>query len=36
MFYEEEIGKLLAKNITRTARRQIDRRNLLFGENLKY
>ena len=33
-FHEEKIGELLAKNITRTARRQLDRWHLLFGEYL--
>ena len=33
-FREEEIGELLAKNIERTARRQLDGRHLLFGEYL--
>ena len=29
MFHEEEVGELLAKNIARTARRQLDERHLL-------
>ena len=32
-FEEEEIGELLAKNTARTARKQLDGRHLLFGEN---
>ena len=31
---EEKIGELLAKNTARTARRQLDRQHLLFGEYL--
>ena len=34
-FHEEEIGELLTKNITRTARRQLDGLQLLFGEYLQ-
>ena len=32
---EEVISELLAKNIARTARRQLDGRHLLFGEYLQ-
>ena len=32
---KEEIGELLAKNREGTARRQLDRRHLLFGEGLQ-
>ena len=32
---QEEVGKLLAKNIERTARRQLDGGHLLFGEYLQ-
>ena len=32
---EHEMGELLAKNITRTAGRQLDGRHLLFGEYLR-
>ena len=35
LFHEEEVGKLLAKNIARTTRRQLAGRNLLFGEYLQ-
>ena len=34
-FQEEEIGELLAKNIARTERRQLDGRHLLFEEYLQ-
>ena len=34
-FYEEEIGKLLAKNIARTAKIQLDGRHMLFGDYLQ-
>ena len=33
-FHEEEIGELLAKNIAKTERRQLDGRHLLFVEYL--
>ena len=33
--YEEEEGELLAKNIARTARRQLGGRHLQFGEYLQ-
>ena len=33
-FQEEEIGELLAKNMARTARRQLNGLILLFGEKL--
>ena len=32
---QQEIGELLAKNIARTARRQLEGRHLLFGEYLR-
>ena len=35
-FDEEEIGELLAKNVERTARRQLDGWHLLFGQYLQY
>ena len=34
-FCEEEIGKLLAKNIARTAKIQLDGRHMLFGDYLQ-
>ena len=33
-FHEQEIGELLAKNMARTERRQLDVRHVLFGEYL--
>ena len=35
-FHGEEIGELLAKNIARTERRQLDGRHVLFGEYFEY
>ena len=35
-FHEEEKGELLAKNIERTARRQLSGRNPLFGEYFQH
>ena len=34
-FHKEEVGELLAKNIATTARRQLERRDLPFGEYLQ-
>ena len=34
-FTKNKLGELLAKNIARTARRQLERRHLLFGEYLQ-
>ena len=36
LFHEEEIGKLLVKNIARTAGRKLNGTHLLFGEYLHY
>ena len=33
--HRKEIGELLAKNMARTARRQLDGRHLLFGQYLQ-
>ena len=35
-FHEEEIYKVLVKNIARTMRRQLDGQHLLFGEYVQY
>ena len=34
-FQEKELGEIIAKNIARTARTQLEGRHLLFGENFR-